>query len=1373
MPNPPPPPDTPRQNDGTPTADVPDAGEDIGLPENEEGSTCSSANIVNAPGNPIFAGTGNKYQREVDYVGPGVLSLVRHYNSGLKTWVHNYMMRIRAGGGTAIAVRPDGKTLVFNGAGAGAWTSNATVVETLVRLNATSPGDPAWKLVTGADTVEWYDANGLPILITYRGGRSVRLAYSGWALQSVTDDFGRALAFAYDSRGRLAEVAAPGGEAMRYGYGANGHLGSVTYADGTSRQYLYENPSYPYALTGLIDQNGNRFATWRYDARGRAVGSEHAGGVERFALDFDASSAGVVVTDPLGVQRLLQHQNVAGRQVFAGSSLPCTDCRGNAAGTVVNAVGKVTQATDFSGVASQYTYDEARKLPVSQTRAAGTQEAQSRVVEWHPSLRLPLLVGEPGRTTAYEYDSRGNTLSQTVTDTATGQRRTVRWSYTSQGLMETMTDAKGSLWRFGYDAAGNRTSVTDPLGRQTAYTFDAAGRVLTQTDPNGLVTAHLYDVRGRLISLATGGETRTYTYTPAGQLASATLPNGVQVTYAYDAAQRLVSIADNRGASITYTLDAMGNRIREEVRDANGNLALTTARVIDSLNRVAAVQGAQGQATGMGYDANGEPFTVTDPLNQTTRQTLDALRRPTATIFADNNSARQAWSALDALVQVTDPKGVATQYERNAFGEVMKETSPDIGSITYTRDANGAVVTTQDAKGQITKIERDALGRPTRIEYAPGFASTFAYDAAGNVSRMDDSSGSTVYARDAQGRVLSKTQTVQDNPPTPSAYAVQYGYAAGDLASITYPSGLKVTYRRVAGRITGIDVQPPAKGGKVQPAVAFLSGLTHTALGAPKAWSWVNGDGASRTFDADGRMVASEIATYGYDAAGRVTSVTQNLWATDTSARKPAPYQVPITWTAGYDSRNRLTSFARTGSSSTYTYDANSNRLTSVETATSDSDLDGQFDSDPASQTVTRRLDIEATSNRLLGYTPEITTTGIGAAVTGGPVTYGLDANGALTKDAVRSYVYDASNRLAKTQVMSQGDTVSVNYWHNALGQRVFKSEPQAEALPPGEKSLTQGFVKWLQSTFGWTLSAANAKSTTGMAYVYDEQWNLIGEYDNGTVQGRGNVEYIWLPTEARRAIPVGIYRSGGLYAVHSDHLGTPRLITDAQKAVVWQWPYSAFGSNRPIGVLAASTGSGTAKLRGTSPTVEMNLRYPGQYFDSESGWNYNGFRSYEPKMGVRYTQPDPTGLRGGSNRFAYVGAAPLTYIDPLGLEKLILLPKEDINFPAAAAAPDVPGQLVIYSHGNPNKVAGKDAQGLADLIKQSGMWKDGMPIKLDACRTAEGASNIAKDLARVLRTNVTGADSRTLTFGDKDLGAWRSFSIPGTERAIPYWPGS
>ena len=99
---------------------------------------------------------------------------------------------------------------------------------------------------------------------------------------------------------------------------------------------------------------------------------------------------------------------------------------------------------------------------------------------------------------------------------------------------------------------------------------------------------------------------------------------------------------------------------------------------------------------------------------------------------------------------------------------------------------------------------------------------------------------------------------MNDNPNSPSRFRIEYSYEAGQLAGITYPSGMKVFYRRSHGRITGIDVQKPGITASRLPPTPFVSSLVHTALGQPKSWNWSNGDSAARTFDADGRLISGK-----------------------------------------------------------------------------------------------------------------------------------------------------------------------------------------------------------------------------------------------------------------------------------------------------------------------------------------------------------------------------------------------------------------------------------------------------------------------------------------------------------------------------------
>ncbi len=518
---------------------------------------------------------------------------------------------------------------------------------------------------------------------------------------------------------------------------------------------------------------------------------------------------------------------------------------------------------------------------------------------------------------------------------------------------------------------------------------------------------------------------------------------------------------------------------------------------------------------------------------------------------------------------------------------------------------------------------------------------------------------------------------VNDNPSSPASFETQYGWSGGELASVTYASGFKVFYNRDAtGRITGIDTRAPGLGSSTNP---FVTSLAHTALGQPRSWNWASGDSASRTFDGDGRMTASEFSAYSYDAAGRITGVTQSLLATSTATGTVTVFPTTLTWTAGYDNRNRLTSFNRAGSSAAYTYDANSNRLTMVSTSTRDADLDGDLDAADYSRSTSQGSLIGAGTNQLLGFTQTLTrvqgSSTLSTVVS--TVSYSLDSAGNMTGDGLRTFDYDNANRLAKARIFKDGEAMSVSYLHNALGQRVFKGEAQADQYLPDETELGQSFIDWLRQRFRWMFESQQASTSIGTAFMYADgvaegglpEWAVLGSYDNGSASGTGRSEYIWLPVEGGSAIPVGLFRNGNLYAIHADHLGTPRLMTNGANQVVWQWPYSGFGGNRPTGVLQVTTNPYHATmidpemLKSTPPAVSLDLRFPGQMVDGETGTYYNYFRQYDSKTG-RYTQSDPIGLRGGINMYAYVEGNPLVQADPSGLQVAVPTPLGPVPLP-------------------------------------------------------------------------------------------------------------
>ena len=160
-------------------------------------------------------------------------------------------------------------------------------------------------------------------------------------------------------------------------------------------------------------------------------------------------------------------------------------------------------------------------------------------------------------------------------------------------------------------------------------------------------------------------------------------------------------------------------------------------------------------------------------------------------------------------------------------------------------------------------------------------------------------------------------------------------------------------------------------------------------------------------------------------------------------------------------------------------------------------------------------------------------------------------------------------------RITKDGEAASIRYLTNALGQRVFKGEPAAESTLPNEDTLGTGFLAWLKKNFKWMFASAQTSASIGTTFVFADgdipSWAVLGDYDNGSALAKGRSEYIWLPTEDGQAIPVAMLRNGKFFAVHTDHLGTPRLVTNEANVPVWQWPYSAFGANKPTGVLKAT----------------------------------------------------------------------------------------------------------------------------------------------------------------------------------------------------------
>jgi RHS repeat-associated protein len=151
------------------------------------------------------------------------------------------------------------------------------------------------------------------------------------------------------------------------------------------------------------------------------------------------------------------------------------------------------------------------------------------------------------------------------------------------------------------------------------------------------------------------------------------------------------------------------------------------------------------------------------------------------------------------------------------------------------------------------------------------------------------------------------------------------------------------------------------------------------------------------------------------------------------------------------------------------------------------------------------------------------------------------------------------------------------------------------------------------------------------VAYIYDLDGHLIAEATAST--GATTRDYIWAAANDNTPVdlPLAVAEAATLYMVHSDHLGRPIRMTDSTKATVWQANYKPWGE--PVTI---------------SGTKANNLRFPGQYFQIETGFAYNWHRHYDPTTG-RYTQPDPLRFVDGPSVYAYAKSSPLEFTDPTG----------------------------------------------------------------------------------------------------------------------------
>jgi RHS repeat-associated protein len=774
-----------------------------------------------------------------------------------------------------------------------------------------------------------------------------------------------------------------------------------------------------------------------------------------------------------------------------------------------------------------------------------------------------------------------------------------QWSYTYNdlGLVETVDGPRtdiNDVTRYEYTERGWLTKIINAAGHEVTFGgHNIYGKPTVITDANGFQYFNEYDTRGRLIK-------RSYT------------ANGANVEYgiAYRPSGEVEKITAPDGSWVAFEYDA-ARRLIALQNQAGERIEYT----LDLMGNVTA------QST---KDSNGN-VTYQSTYN------YNEIGQMLSAIGADSGTDKLWHDANGNLKNHTDPNQNFTQYEYDALERLTKVIDADQNTTQYEYDQADNLTKVVDPRGVTTTYQYDYLGRVTERNSPSTGITTYQYDDADNLIATTDAKNITTrYSYDALNRLL--TTSIDGYP----SYSETYHYdtypsgdvtqpAVGQLTEVEDQSGrILYTYNergQLEERLRSMDVEGKTRylgfnylyNNKDQlSSVIYPEGLK-----VNYQWS----QGQLTGIDIEGlklgqRTVLSDITyqpfggvsgfTWGngitlsrnYDLNGRLIShdispVDTIEYYYDLASNLLTQNRNDGQFTYEYDNLHRLTEEEADNYAKRYTYDAVGNRTGRVQES---------FKADGTTQTSTQKLTYETDSNKLKKrWSTAIT----------------HDENGNIIS-GISSHVftYGPNNRMMSAKI---GTAERARFYYNAYGERIRK---------------------------------LSSKSGTHVLFQYGSNGKLLTE---SFVNKKGHYyrinNYIWYGDTPVALVEQNLSSTGNVWAeyikyIHTDHLNTPIYITQNDQTVIWKWVSDAFGQ-----------GSQITDPDGNGKRFYFRLRFPGQFYDWETGLNYNYFRDYAPAYG-RYVQSDPIGLNGGLNTFGYVGGNPVGYVDPTGESGVMAVPR-------------------------------------------------------------------------------------------------------------------
>ena len=1184
-------------------------------------------------GNPISLVTGTKTQQETDFeLDDAPLGFRRLYSSanadtdiGLgQGWRHSYAVAL-------YATDDGGRQIVESGGRRVPFEPTADDPARFVPALA-SDG----RLIDTGEGHEWHLPDGRTlsfrgrwlVRVNWPGHRFLDLRYSSRGLVAIADETGRTLRLEYapgkagltwwnggDEQvlpGHLSALVLPDGERIAYAYDGRRNLTRAVFPDGTARRYHYEDETWPNHLTGLTERTGTRFATWAYDAAGRAVLSEHADGVERVTLAIDAPATigdegTTLVTDSAGAVSTYTWR----RHVPSGTSLlltargpGCVTCPPTNRRYLYDEDGRLVATTrlDDDGAVLAVRRRErdthGRVLRIVETLSAADGTPTEQLVERREYAAAgdvrPRRISRPSVDPDAERSAeivrganglvvavleRGRTPTFDPSGTPTGFapiERAVRIEHDTAGrpvAIDGPRDDVDDRTRLEWDGTNRLVGVLPPGRPALRVTrFDAAGRPAELRVGTRTPVRLERDAQGNVAAVRRGETVVRYEHDAEGRLTAIVDPDGRTVRIAHDAAGRIGSVTDDLGRVDALVRDDESRVVGRSVLGIDGAtvrdfeyLFDADGRLTRSIERRARADGSTVATSTLGHevDASGLSRRLTNPGSGASASSeLDLIARLATFVGPDGATTTIGYDVAGRDAVSTDARGNVTRYPKDDFGRVVLHASPDTGAVRYTVDPAGNRVRATRAGGTEVRTAFDAANRPVERVDANGTTQwRYGVESDGGAhGRLVEAANPTTTERftyDAEGRLASHVREIDGH-----AFETRYAYDARDrLTTKHLPDGQRLAYHYHESGPDRGALRAITRGRWWGLAAETVVGeIDLDARDGRAGWTSGTGVRTEQRFAPNGELVELGIGRtlqlrYTFDGAGRIVGIDEN----GTTRRY------------GYDA-GRLASASSPDAELRYAYDALGNRTSRVERT-----------ADGTTTATAYAYPTEGAGNRLLGTID---------AASGLVATYRYDGAGSPLTTGVLHWRYDANGR--PIEAYRDGSLVA-SYAYNAFGERVRKVVHTGPGAQP-----------------------------TVTYFLYDGS-TLTAEAD-----GTGRIASQYVHLDGHR--PVAKLEGDALFGIHGDHLGTPRVMTNASGEVVWKADYTPFGE--------ATVSRSNATL---------NLRLPGQYADVETGTHYNYLRDYDPGTG-RYLTSDPIGLAGGPNLYAYVDADPLLASDPLGL---------------------------------------------------------------------------------------------------------------------------